>query len=563
MALLDHKQRRSGADSLGLFAATLAPLLYGGLLATSQLDVTTHPALAIGSLGQDAGSLAELPALLGKLLSLLPIGPLPLRVALGSVVAMAACSHLLYRCIELLLRTLGVTHEALIAPLALGLCLFVFGMPAVQHAALVPGAVALQAALSLWFLLQLSKLEASWPSYDLRPLGMAALALGLALANDVRAALVLLPAAVPTVSRVLHTRGPSPMLRALACLLLGALGVHAALALRGTLLPDALSHMRVLPAGSLSDALTLVSHTGHALSWFAVLVALGAVAALQTAGVRRIAMIWVQACLAPMLAYGLLAPTPSASDDLGLVTYVLPAAAVLAAALPGALLSPDGRSKPAPTRAQLGAVLCLLLIGAVRAHDTALARTAVDDALADTLSARGRHALPPRGLLLVRAPAHALPLIASEAEDHVRPDLLVVPMAALDDARSMERWLTRAPELRPLLRNYLLEGEIAGAELESLSGQRPVLLDLDPDWPTELHDALLPQHLFFEVSTATTRRAEQRTRTREALEDLQALAATGPSPLVRLHAEAAALYFTTLGDTEAAAEASASLTKAP
>src|SRR5690606_996155 len=61
-----------------------------------------------------------LAGLLGKLFTLLPLGPLPLRVALAQAFCAALAAAFVYHAIDTTVRALGVERDRLAVPVALG-----------------------------------------------------------------------------------------------------------------------------------------------------------------------------------------------------------------------------------------------------------------------------------------------------------------------------------------------------------------------------------------------------------------------------------------------------------
>jgi hypothetical protein len=239
--------------------------------------------------------------------------------------------------------------------------------------------------------------------------------------------------------------------------------------------------------------------------------------------VRRIAVLWTTACIAPVLLYGLFTRAPEPQLGLGLIAYTLPAAAVLAAALPGALLAPDGRSRPTVNRGQLVPLLLLVLIGALRLHEGALQARPADSTWLDAFSERGAQQLPAHALLLFQDAARAHAQQAVEHETQTRPDLQRLPLSALQHGTRDAALLENDADLRGLLRAYLLEGELSTAELQSLAARRSVALDIDARVSPVLYPALRPSHLFYEVADAQVSPAEQHAASTALHDDLGAL----------------------------------------
>jgi hypothetical protein len=206
--------------------------------------------------------------------------------------------------------------------------------------------------------------------------------------------------------------------------------------------------------------------------------------------------------------------------SLAIVTCTLPVCAVLVACLCGALLAPDTSSVSRASRKQLaGAALAFTLglgsmVLAAADSDTSFSE------VADAWAANTIDRMPPRTLYLPGDPHFAALARAAAAELHARPDLRVAPLAALADA-SFARRIATEPNLRSIVRSYLLQGDLSRSELESLRAERPVFLDLSAG--SELHTALRPAQLSFEVAGALVGRTENRDATNAYLVELETL----------------------------------------
>ncbi|HEX7478488.1 MAG TPA: hypothetical protein VF331_11820 [Polyangiales bacterium] len=553
MALIGKSAQRAQISRLGALTAFVLPLLYGVMRASPQGYLAGSLPIVESTLSSTATAWSAPAPLLARLCTLVPIGPLALRIAIASALALAAASVVLYRAIDTLLLAQGVGVAALRATVALGLCLFAMGTPSLFFQGLRPEAFALQTLLALAFLERLTELEAHWPSHDLRALYAAGLCLGGLGANDPLSALLLLTAAAPTLSRITRAKGLSPLARC------GGLALGTTLCTRAGHLAAHAGFWQAVPAAT-HRAATLLGYPRAVLSELGVvgvLAALGAVAALQTPGVRRIGTLWASACVVPVLGYAALGLAPAAPDTLGMLSYVPAAATLLAAALCGALLAPDGVPKVLASRAQLTAVLALLALGALRLHVTATQSELADFMLPDALSGEARQRWPARSVFIASDAQTGALVLASEAEDHARPDLRVLVPS---------RWHGHAAnpptdaELRALVRGYLLEGELEQAELESLTAKRPVLLDPDPRLSPALFAALRCSHFAFEVLGAAASRAEANSAAeayRVELTRLQQAASPGLSdpvaqPWLASQALTTAAFFAAAGEADSA-----------
>jgi len=244
---------------------------------------------------------------------------------------------------------------------------------------------------------------------------------------------------------------------------------------------------------------------------FAALATLGAIAIAQTSPRSRKA-----SDVARALALRRVGWMWSAA----IITYTLPVLAVLVACLCGALLAPDTSPLRITSRKHLAIASFACTLGLVfLVHSAARSDTTFSE-VADAWAANTIERMPPRTLYLPGDPQFAALARSSTAELHTRPDLRVAPLPALADA-AFARHIAADPSLRPLVRSYLLQGELPRSELESLRAERPVFLDLTAG--SELHTALRPAQLSFEVAGSMVGRTDKRAATDTYLLDLAAL----------------------------------------
>ena len=136
------------AHALGSALAALTPLL--AMLASARAfasyradDGLLAGALALAPAGAPAHPLATL---LAALFARVPLGPLPLRVALSSSAAMAFAAAALYRALDTGAAVAARVAPRVRAPLAIAVLLFAFGSDALF--ATEPRAYALSVALA-------------------------------------------------------------------------------------------------------------------------------------------------------------------------------------------------------------------------------------------------------------------------------------------------------------------------------------------------------------------------------------------------------------------------------
>ena len=162
--------------------------------AAAQLDISHPPG-------------HPLAALLGYAVGLIPLGPIALRVALAQALCAAVASGFLFSAIETTVRAMDVRHARLSIPIALGATWLVAFSYAWWMQAVRPEVYALQAMLIAIAIERVVRLEAAWPTHDVKPLYVAALAIGLSLANHHFMGVLVLPALAPSMARVYRARG--------------------------------------------------------------------------------------------------------------------------------------------------------------------------------------------------------------------------------------------------------------------------------------------------------------------------------------------------------------------
>ncbi|UCH28438.1 MAG: hypothetical protein JSV06_09165, partial [Myxococcales bacterium] len=232
--------------------------------------------------------------------------------------------------------------------------------------------------------------------------------------------------------------------------------------------------------------------------------------------------------------------------------------AVFAAFAAGVLLSSlaeavPGSPKLAPA---LAAILALSatsqLIRSSKA--SSLANFTDTDVFDDGL----RRALPARAVVLAHNPQTIFRFWGGEAEEANRPDVTMVPLPLLTYPKLVDRFVRNEPELKPLLRSYVLDGRLSAAELQSLAALRPVFVEMDVRVDREMIDLIVPEQLYHRVLTADTTDTDEASamRTHAGLwEDIYERLAkpiethTETQLLWRHYADS--LYFAAVGDTNA------------
>jgi len=465
-----------------------------------------------------------LAGLLGRLVAFVPLGPLPLRVALGQALCTAAAAGFLFAAMDTTARVLGVTRDRVAVPLALGGTWLVACSYAWWFQAVRPEVYGLQALLVAIVVERIVHLEAAWPTLDVRPLYVAAFALGLGLANHHLAAFLAMPALAPTLARVYRARGGQTLGRDAAALLLG-LSTYAYLPVRAATDPPAnrgdptsLSRLfwvisaRVYQqnkgleapqplAERLADVVVILVETFPFV--VLVLAAAGLYALLRTAGARRIGYVWGALVLFVVSGPAWLMSVRSNPDVLGYMMIGLGAVGALAVAFVAAILArigqrPDG--KPRLIATALALVVAALGLASLKAsaEEASLASFHATD---DFDEERVRR-LPADAVVVAHRPQTVFRHWSVTASEDARPDVTLVPMPFLGYPGVVDALAERDPDVADLLRGYLLEGELRQPDLQSLAARRPLLVEMDARVPTELYETLVPAGLYYEVVDA-------------------------------------------------------------
>jgi hypothetical protein len=521
-----------------------------------------------------------LAALIGHAFTLLPIGPLPLRVALASAVLAGAASVFLYRALWHTLGMAGVEDDRVRMPLALGGAWVVAGCHGFWFQAVRPEVYALQAALVLLAVERLLAFEARYPHTDGRPLYVASLAFGLALANHHYLAFLLLPAAAPSLARLTLHRGMRPLLHCAGAALLG-LCTYAYLPVRALAAPlpnlgDPHTPARLWwvvtaeafqgnqgggvpqPLGERwADVLVHFVDNLHVAG--VVLAVLGVYAVFRTPATRRAGYVWTALAVVYTAGRAWLGFVRDNPDALG---YLVPAMAALGALavtfVALVLRTLDRRPRPGPLVVALALLVPAAGIAqiALHAEGASLAAFADTDAFDDPL----RRRLPPRAVVVAHAPQTVFRLWGGQSVERLRPDVTVVPVPFVPYPGMIDALVAEAPELRSMLGGYVLEGKLRQPDLQSLAADRPLLVEMDPRVPPALYETLVPNGLYHEVLAdgATDADAELGARSADGawlrLYDLLPLAPPDPETrgqlLWRHYNEA--LYHAGFGDPERA-----------
>jgi hypothetical protein len=478
--------------------------------------------------------------LYGKLFTLLPIGSLPLRVAVGQAAATAIACAILCRATAAVLK-LQAVREVVRWPCAL----FAAWASALTYGlwfqAVRPEVYALQTLCTSVIVERVaSYLETRGQAMaDSQRLGLpaaryagpACFALALGLANHHFTALLVVPALV--VPAFLLVR--SGRLRALAgSALLGTLGLatYAYLPLRAArALPANLGHpddwarfvwvvsARVYQHGAatqstqpfserLADVAVLLMESFRVLPLLAAAVGLYV---LLRKPATRAAGLFALLVLAPnLIARAWLGPVRSNPDVLGyfgstfLILGMLAACGLAELATQLVALarrwSPAGSAsrRTAPPAAFLA--FCLPALAFINLP-FALARSSLADFHAtDSIDDQRLRGLPPRSVVVETMPQTVFRHWELDAVERLRPDVLQVPVPFLTHPGMRDALLARSPSLARLVDGYLQGDAIRCGDLLAESRLRPTWLELDVRVPPDCYALLQPAALLHRVA---------------------------------------------------------------
>ena len=511
---------RAESPWLAAYAAAVLPFVLHAFTASGHgywLDSGEFTAAAVWlDIAHPPGH--PLASLWGKLFSLLPVGPLPFRVAIGQAVATALALAFLQRAFARSLSHVGLEAGGAQVALSVAGCWLLGGAYAFWFQAVRAEVYALQALLVCVALERLSVLACSTAARDPRPLYVACAALGLGLANHHFIAVLALPTLAHAAVRLTRAHGPRVLWYALGTGTLG-LTCYAYLPLRAALEPPMnLGHpvslwelawvvsARVYARRIGSDAqqplgermLDLLVLLSENLGFVALLAAmLGAYVLLRVRRNHALAFVWLATALLSLCGRAWLNAVRANPDVLG---YMLPGfAAVVALALVGlgALLA----SVPARLR-RASACAAALGLGAllVARFDAQHARSTLARFEAtDHVDALRRRDLPAGALIVLTTPDAVFRHWEGQASDGLRSDLLMVPLPFVDYGALHEVWLRRDPELTALIETYRAQGALAAETLVQLARARPVYVELDLRTSLGLYAHVQPEGLLYRV----------------------------------------------------------------
>lgn len=484
---------------------------------------------------------APLSSMAAALFALLPVGAIAFRAALASAVMAGLCLAAFAHALFDTLLGLGIRDGRRASSVALAGSWFLAQTPLFWEQAARPHVFAVQSLLAVMVLAALSRFEVEEPRGDPRVLYLGAFLQGMALANHPVLGLLTLPAVAPTLGRVFARRGFGGILGYLAAPLLG-FSAYAYVPIRMGRLADApmqdesvfarmLAMLGADPFWRLSylEAGQTMAHfsagltAGHALTGMLLgLFALfGLSLALRSSNLRRFGLPWFLALLVPLWSSAWVIPARPEVDTQGVLVPSAMAVCVFAAASAAFVLEHWLSRGALLSRAIEGLLIALSALGLL-AH--AEARGHAHDVAPDVLNDFSFRDLPPRAALISQDPGTAFRLAGLQAETRLWRDFILVPLAFAAQPGAVDHWVRSHPELRELLRDYLLSAALPLSPLQSLAAARPSYLEPGPRVDESVYETLVGEGLWCRVLSEGT-----------TLGDLEAAKARQMGRLARLY----------------------------
>ena len=455
--------------------------------------------------------------------NLLPFGSLAFRTAIVCALLGGTACVALFFAIERTLENTRAIGTNLVTPVALGATWWVAGTQAWWFQSVRPEVYALQAALLCIAYERLIRVSASDEPGDVRPLYHAGLAFGLALSNHHYVAIL---AVLPTgwlLMGVLKRWGWRPIGWAAAFTFAGLL-TYVFLPLRALAGPflnlgepsspsrfvwvvsaqafqKSLGPERVAPFREhLADVLVAM---GQDIHLGVLLVALlGGYFMLRLRRARKFGLFWITLWLVFTVGRALLGFVSGNPDALAYFMLAYGSIGVMTAFAVGVILSALAEAAPRAPRLAPGVavLLALLSLGQFARSEAQSSLRAFHDT--DTFDDGLRRGLPENAVVLAHNPNTIFRFWGGEAEERNRPDVAFVPLPLMSYPKMVDATVARDPELTPLLRDYVLNGELNAADLQSLATKRPVFVEMDLRVPPGMYEIMVPENLYHRVLTA-------------------------------------------------------------
>ncbi len=286
---------------------------------------------------------------------------------------------------------------------------------------------------------------------------------------------------------------------------------------------------------------------------------LGAYFMLRISGSRKYGLFWLTLWAVYALGRASIGFVHGNPDAIAYFMLSYASIAAFVAFAVGVLLSALAES--APGQPKLGPALAsaLAILSAMHAASSADASSLRTFHDTDVFDDGLRRALPARSVVLVHNPQTIFRFWGGEAEELNRPDVTMIPLPLLTYPKLVDRYVRAEPELKALLRSYVLDGSLSAAELQSLAALRPVFVEMDVRIEPEIMDLIVPEQLYHRVLTADSTGVDEAAAMQthgELWADLYARLGRPIEPhteaqlLWRHYADS--LYFAAVGDTHGA-----------
>ncbi|HZF50014.1 MAG TPA: hypothetical protein VE093_15245 [Polyangiaceae bacterium] len=475
---------------------------------------------AVRDLGLVAvGISGSLSTFVSQALTLLPLGPRTFRAALGSAMALAVATSLLYWIGRRLLARAGAPPR-LVGVLAAIATLTAALSPSWQREATVGGGAMLATAAVLATLAAgIAAIEATQTAPPVRParafLGIGAL-LGATFAESPPAGIAALAGLsllfVQVAPRSFSIRSSLPPRRVLflgAVAALVTFGLFLApLALRPAA-PRAFTDIgRALSASSVAAFDVASARTTALAAWSREvsvvslgIAAAGAAIALFRDRTRDLLLPFVALLaldtLLPARVAGALSADPLTSYRVLALASIALCSALGVAAIARALL--HARVPMAKSGAVLLVVFHVTLV-ALTSEEAGFAADRSEQLAAEVWVDEALGKLEPRAAILVRSPAVAWRLWAARITRGERPDVLVIPVPLLNRGRVAAGLLAEERAMEPLLRDFAMSGEPTEFALSTLADARPLHVELDRRWGKRIVSHLSVDGLWLEYA---------------------------------------------------------------
>jgi hypothetical protein len=196
-----------------------------------------------------------------------------------------------------------------------------------------------------------------------------------------------------------------------------------------------------------------------------------------------------------VIPYAILEVARLRDDDLGEGLLICGLCGLTTLAALGLRAAIHWTSRGLPNRAALASVLAVILqatLAFAKADEASYRVDRYGPLGMEVFTDEAFGNLPARSVLLLRDPRLYRRVKAAQIAEHLRPDLLTVPLDAATNPAVVADLLGQEPALAAVLRELAINGRPSEFALSALSDERPVYLEFDPTWDLRLREHLLP-----------------------------------------------------------------------